>query len=195
MHTIVGLGNPGKEYERTRHNIGWLVLGEVLKRHSLPEPAKNARYDSLVSEGNIGEAPVSFLLPTTFMNNSGNAVSRFIKEKGSLDSLVVVHDDVDLPFGDIRISFGRGAGGHNGVQSIIGATGGNEFTRIRIGIAQRGFFGGLKRPKGDELADFVLKTMSSSELKRIPEIGEKVDVALAHILTKGVPFAMQECNK
>jgi PTH1 family peptidyl-tRNA hydrolase len=195
MHTIVGLGNPGKEYERTRHNIGWLVLGEVLKRHGFSKPLQNARYDSLISEGNFGEVPVSFLLPTTYMNNSGNAVSRFVKEKGQNDLLIVVHDDVDLPFGQIRISFGRGAGGHNGVQSIIGATGGNEFTRIRIGIAQRGFFGGLKRPKGDELADFVLKPMTSSEMKTIPEIGEKVDVALTHTLTKGVTYAMQECNK
>jgi PTH1 family peptidyl-tRNA hydrolase len=195
MHTIVGLGNPGKEYERTRHNVGWLVLGEVLRRHGFPELAKNARYASLISEGMFGQVPVSFLFPTTYMNNSGSAVSRYIKEKGSLDSLIVVHDDVDLPFGNVRISFGRGAGGHNGVQSIIGTTGGNEFTRIRVGIAQRGFFGGLKRPKGDELADFVLKPLSSGEMKQIPEIGEKVDTALTYITEKGIPFAMQECNK
>lgn len=195
MHTVVGLGNPGREYERTRHNVGWLVLESVGERREFPESAKNARYVSLVSEGKFGETPVSFVFPTTYMNKSGGAVSRFLKERGQNDLLVVVHDDVDLPFGDIKVSFGRGAGGHNGVQSVIDALGGNEFARIRVGIAQKGFFGGLKRPKGDELAEFVLKPFSSSELKRIPEIAEKVETALAHIFEKGVPHAMQECNK
>jgi PTH1 family peptidyl-tRNA hydrolase len=195
MHTIVGLGNPGKEYENTRHNIGWLVLKHIIEVRGLPELSKSSRYSGLLSEGMLGEKPVAVLFPTTYMNNSGNAVSLYVKEKGSLGTLVVVHDDIDLPFGSIRVSFGRGAGGHNGVQSVIDSCGGKEFIRIRIGIAERGFFGGIKRPKGEELSRFVLKPLGTREMKALPEIAEKVDAALGLIIDKGVAVAMQECNK
>lgn len=195
MHTVVGLGNPGREYERTRHNAGWMLLEEIRKTRRFPEFAKSGRYVSMLAEGMVGEVSVALLLPTTYMNNSGSAVARFMKERGQNDLLIIVHDDVDLPFGDIKVSFGRGAGGHNGVQSIVDALGGNEFTRIRVGIARKRLFGGIKRPKGDELADFVLKPLSAGELKQIPEIAKKVDAALTYIFEKGVPYAMQECNK
>lgn len=195
MNTVVGLGNPGREYEYTRHNMGWLILEHIARLREFPEFSKNARYVSMLSEGTIGPTPVAFLLPTTYMNNSGNAVARFVKEKGANDLLIVVHDDVDLAFGDIKVSFGRGAGGHNGVQSIVNALGGNEFTRIRVGIAQKRLFGGLKRPKGEELADFVLKSLTGGERKQIPDIAEKVNLALTYIFEKSVPYAMQECNK
>lgn len=194
MHTIVGLGNPGKEYENTRHNIGWLVLKAVIENRELPDLSKSSRYSALLSEGTLAGKPVAVLLPTTYMNNSGNAVSLFVREKGALETLVVVHDDIDLPFGNIRVSFGRGAGGHNGVQSVIDACGGKDFIRIRIGIAERGFFGGMKRPKGEELSRFVLKGLGARELKAIPEIAERVDAALGLIVEKGVTVAMQECN-
>jgi len=194
MHTIVGLGNPGDEYKNTRHNVGWIVLEEIITKHTLPSLVKSNGYGGMLSEGVLYGAEVGILLPTTFMNNSGTSVIKYLKEHGELETLVIVHDDIDLPFGEVRIGFDRGAGGHNGVKSIIDACNSKAFIRIRIGIAKKGFFGGIKRPTGEKLSDFVLSTFKSGELKELQEIGEKVNRALELILTRGVKDAMQEVN-
>ncbi len=127
------------------------------------------------------------------MNHSGVAVKKALKDS-PVTSLIVLHDDVDLPFGAIRISEGRGAGGHNGVQSIIDHIGTKDFARIRIGVARTNIFGIVKRPKGDKLADFVLAPFTKKEMEALPEIGKKVDQALELILTKGVKEAMNRVN-
>ncbi len=194
MYTIVGLGNPGDEYKNTRHNVGWILLEEVIAKNALPSLTKSSAYSGLLSEGVFHGVEIGILFPTTFMNNSGTAVMKYLKEHGTLETLVVVHDDIDLPFGDVRIGFDRGAGGHNGVRSIIDAGNSKAFIRIRVGIAQKGFFGGIKRPAGEKLSDFVLGNFKSGELKNLPEIGERVARALELILTKGVKDAMQEVN-
>lgn len=194
MFTIVGLGNPGVEYKDTRHNIGWIILDELLKKYELGTPTRSSMYAARVSEGMLHGVKVGVLFPMTFMNNSGASVSKYVKDKGSFDTLVVVHDEVDLAFGEVRISYDRGAGGHNGVRSIIDACGAKNFIRVRVGIAQKNFFGSIKRPTGDALSKFVLDTLKSSELKMLPEITERVDRGLELILLKGVEAAMQECN-
>ncbi len=194
MYTIVGLGNPGDEYKNTRHNVGWILLEEVIAKNTLPSFIKSSAYGGMLSEGVLYGTDVGILLPTAFMNNSGSAVMKYLKEHGALDTLVVVHDDIDLPLGEVRIGFDRGAGGHNGVKSIIDACNSKAFIRIRIGIAQKGFFGGIKRPTGEKLSDFVLGTFKSGEMKALSEIGERVARALELILTKGVKDAMQEVN-
>ncbi len=195
MFTIVGLGNPGAEYETTRHNVGWIVLEEIIKEHSLPSLTKSSAYSGLISEGMLYGKEIGILFPTTFMNNSGTAVSKYVKERGSLDTLIVVHDEIDLPFGDVRIAYDRGSGGHNGIKSITDALGSKQFVRIRIGIAQKSFFGGVKRPKGDRLADYVLANFKGAELKELHEIGKKVERALELTITRGREFAMGEINK
>lgn len=195
MFAIVGLGNPGDEYEKSRHNIGWIILRGIVEQYSLPSLTKSAKYAGQLSEGILHGTDIAILFPTGFMNNSGTSVSKFVREHNAQESLVVVHDDVDLPFGEIKISYDRGAGGHNGVKSIIETLKTQKFIRIRIGVARKGFFGGIKRPRGDRLADFVLASFSKSEEKMFPDIVEKVDIALTHILKEGVVYAMQENNR
>jgi PTH1 family peptidyl-tRNA hydrolase len=194
MYTIVGLGNPGSEYEKTRHNVGWLVLEWILHEHTFSACVSSAQYGARFSEGVLHGIAVGIVFPTAYMNNSGVSLAKYLKKNGSLETLVVVHDDIDLPFGDVRISHDRGAGGHNGIVSIIKECGSKDFTRIRIGIAQKGFLGGVKRPQGDALSAYVLGEFKVAELKMIPDISKRVDAALKLILEKGVLNAMQEMN-
>lgn len=194
MYCIVGLGNPGTEYENTRHNIGWIILRGIVAHHTLPSFLKSSRYAGQLSEGMLHGTEVGVLFPSTFMNNSGTAVAKYVEEHSTPGDLIVIHDDVDVALGEVKVSFNHGAGGHNGIKSIIDALGTKEFIRIRIGIAQKGFFGGIKRPKGDLLADYVLGTFKSGEVKTLHEVTEKVERALELILTKGYQSAMQEVN-
>lgn len=194
MYTIVGLGNPGEEYNKTRHNIGWLVLDSIVEKNALPSFVRSSQFAGNISEGVFHGVSVGILFPTNFMNNSGTSVHKYVKDRGTLETLIVVHDDIDLAFGDIRISFDRGAGGHNGIRSVIDACGSSKFIRIRVGIAQKGFFGGVKRPKGDALADYVLTPLKKGEIQALPEIAARINDALELILTKGFQHAMQEVN-
>ena len=145
---IFGLGNPGEEYEGTRHNVG-------------------ARVASAFSEKNKGKKVV--IVPvTTFMNKSGDAVGKWVKSKAAAKNLVVIHDDLDLPFGRFKISFARGAGGHRGVESVIKKLKTEEFIRLRIGIAPTTPSGKIKKPTGEEkivkfiLGKFLPKAASSA---------------------------------
>ena len=119
---VVGLGNPGSEYENTRHNTGRIVVGMVEKKFEEKKDKSKTK-------------SIKFLLPDNFMNNSGKAVVPLIKTKKDLQDLVVVYDDIDLPLGKIKISFNRSAGGHNGLGSVIKALKSEEFLRIRVGIS------------------------------------------------------------
>ncbi len=194
MITVVALGNIGEEYAHTRHNVGWMVMYDIIEKRNLPHPVSASKYSADISEGVIEGKEVSILFPSTFMNKSGVSLKRYREAKGMEEELIVIHDEVDLPFGTIKISRDRGAGGHNGVKSIIDVCGGKGFTRIRIGISPTGFFGGLKRPKGDRLPKFVLGEFKPGELKKMGEIVEKVDEALSYIVRDGVEKAMQKIN-
>lgn len=192
MITIVALGNPGEEYAQTRHNVGWIVARELVERNNLPSLLRSSKFNAELSEGVLHGKEVSVLLPATYMNNSGASVKRYLEGKQS--ELVVIHDEVDLPFGAVKISKDRGAGGHNGVRSIIDAVGTTNFVRIRVGICQTGFFGAMKRPKGEKLPKFVLGEFKPGELRKMPEIVEKVEEALQLYMEKGIEKAMQEVN-
>ncbi len=194
MVTIVALGNIGEEYVRTRHNVGWMVMRDIIEKRNLPHPVSASKYSAEISEGMLEGKEISILFPSTFMNKSGVSLKRYREAKGMEEELIVIHDEVDLPFGSIKISRDRGAGGHNGVKSIIDVCGGKGFTRIRIGISPTGFFGNLKRPKGEKLPKFVLGEFKPSELKKMDEIVEKVDEALSYIVRDGVEKAMQKVN-
>jgi peptidyl-tRNA hydrolase, PTH1 family len=136
---LVGLGNPGSEYERTRHNIGFEIARTLIDRWSLPRP--RSRYRGLLSEGRIrvgeSDARVAVLLPQTFMNEAGSSVG---PARGALnvplDHVIVLHDEIDIPFGEIRVRLGGGLAGHNGLKSLKQGLGSADFVRVRVGVGR-----------------------------------------------------------
>lgn len=170
---IVGLGNPVRSYERTRHNIGFLVADELSIRYG-DEWRKKKR--SLETPANIGALPATLLKPQTFMNNSGQAVGG-----RQVGKLVVIHDDLDLPEGDVRVKVGGGAGGHNGLRSIIGQLG-NDFVRVRIGIG--------RPPEGMTVTDYVLGKMNSAVRDAVPLAAD----AVVEVVEQGAEAAMNRFN-
>ena len=195
MHYIVGLGNPGEKYQNSRHNAGWIVLEDFVASTGLPALYDSSKYSGRVSEGVVDGEEVSVLLPDTYMNKSGSAVKKLVP-KDAVSQLVVVYDDIDLPVGEIKVSFGKGAGGHNGVQSVIDAMGSKDFIRIRIGIAATSFWTGkTKRPKGGgAMTRRVLGPFTSSERSKIDTASNTVAEALFAIIKEGYVAAMNQYN-
>jgi len=192
MYYIVGLGNPGEKYQNTRHNVGWMAL-DYLTTQGLPSPVSSGKYAGRISQGLLGGAEVTLLYPDTFMNKSGSAVKKLVP-KGEEENLVVVYDDVAIPVGEIKVSFARGDGGHNGIKSIVSSLGTKEFARVRVGIAPKSFFGKTIRPKGARLPKHVLGDFKKREQKDLEEGLEKAKVAIEILLTDGVEKAMNVCN-
>ncbi len=159
MYLIVGLGNPGKEYANTPHNAGFMALDEFQKEHSFPDFKLSKKHSSLISEGILNQVKVVLAKPQTFMNNSGKAVQSLLKLglSKTKPSLVVIHDDIDISLGKVKVSKGSGSAGHKGVESIIQALGTKDFTRIRIGICP-------ENGKPENVEDFVLRSFQKSEL-------------------------------
>lgn len=167
MKVIVGLGNPGKEYETTRHNAGFLFSDFLRTKWEFPEFSEEKKFSSQISGATRSIEKYLLVKPTTFMNRSGDAVSATMSfYKLSPDDLLVIHDDLDIPFGSWKTSKGSGAAGHNGISDIIGKIGTKDFRRIRIGIG---------RPEGDrDPADYVLDRFTPEEAARLPEIFEDI---------------------
>ncbi len=194
MHYIVGLGNPGEKYEKTRHNVGFLVLDFVLAELGLSNADYNMNYDGKIASGEIANKKVVFLYPETFMNNSGVAVGKLVSP-AEIGSLIVIYDDVDLPLGKAKVSVGRGDGGHNGIKSIITNLGDKDFVRVRIGVSPVNAQTGVTvRPQGEVLANFVLKDFSKRELEELTAIKSKVLQLLEIIVKEGVEKAMTVGN-
>lgn len=164
MKLIIGLGNPGKEYENTRHNIGFMVIDNYLKNVTWQK-----KYNALYTPEIINNEKVIFIKPVTYMNLSGNSVIEFVNfYKVEPKDILVIHDDLDLPFGKIRIKVNSSAGGHNGIKSIINRLGTNNFARLKIGISHN--------TNGDT-KDFVLGKFSKEqqeELEKLYPITKKV---------------------
>ena len=195
MILIVGLGNPGEEYENTRHNSGRIILEKIAKVNDFSEWKDDMKLKSLRSKGELGGEKVEFLLPNTFMNNSGNAVCQIIDSPKKLKNLVVVYDDMDLPVGTLKISFNRSSGGHNGVESIIKKVKSREFVRIRIGVCPVTPTGKFKKPKGDEaVLNFLLGTFKEDELKTLKMEAKKVSEVIAMLASEGKDKAMTMYN-
>lgn len=157
MYLIAGLGNPGKKYEFTRHNSGFLFMDYLVAKYNVK--ISKIKFKGLYGEGTIGSEKVIFLKPSTFMNLSGESIKEAVSfYKLTADNIIIVYDDIALDLGKIRIRERGSAGGHNGIKSIIAHLGTEEFKRIRIGI---------KNPlrEKDDLADYVLDSFSKSELK------------------------------
>ncbi|MCC7160171.1 aminoacyl-tRNA hydrolase [Candidatus Nomurabacteria bacterium] len=175
MKLVVGLGNPGKEYENTRHNTGRILVSMIEKK--------------------LEDSKIKFLTPDNFMNNSGKAVAPLIKSKKDLENLVVIYDDIDLPLGKMKISFNRSSGGHNGLGSIIKALKSEEFLRIRIGISPATPTGKLKKPSGEKaVLNFLLGEFKKPELEIIKKLSKKVAEAIETIFTESKDKAMSLYN-
>ena len=196
MFYIVGLGNPGTEYSHTRHNIGFDVLEKLATSGAFSSWHDLGAYSGRVATGNFQKQKdeAMLLLPSTFMNDSGIAVKKLVP-KGEIEKLIVVYDDVDLPLGELKISFGRGDGGHNGVKSIIVSLGTTDFLRVRVGVAKKSIWTGkVKRPKGEALANFVLSSFASSEHKKLSDVLEKAVKAITMCVIEGKEKAMNIYN-
>lgn len=193
MYTIVGLGNPGAPYEDTRHNAGRIALRAFMDASGLPPPVHSNRCAGDISEGVVAGTEVRVLFPDTYMNKSGSSVRKVVQHAS--DELIVVHDDIDLAIGEVKISRGRGSGGHNGIASVIDALKSKDFIRIRIGIAPVTLFGTVLKPQGrDAVSRFVLKPFTRGERKKIDAAGTAVAEALQTILSDGVEKAMNRFN-
>ncbi len=162
--TIVGLGNPGTKYKNTRHNFGFLAVEYFWKKNKKNFEPWKTKADCLLSTGELDGQSVTLILPQNFMNNSGPALLSAIK-KDKLDNLLVIHDELDLPFGEMKRQSDRSAAGHNGVQSIIDALGTKNFSRLRLGIGHT--------PKPEDTLKFVLEKFTKEEQKQLPQIIEK----------------------
>ncbi len=182
---IVGLGNPGAEYERTRHNLGFMLIDKLAAEAQ--GTVKRRECQSLIGNAIVEEQRSLLAKPQTFMNLSGEAVRCLIsKYELGAESLIVISDDLALPFGSLRLRQRGTAGGHNGLKSIIGALGTNEFIRLRIGIQP-------EHPISDAKS-FVLDEFRRAEKESLPQILERAVEALRSVLRDGVAKAMSQFN-
>ncbi|MFO7169807.1 MAG: aminoacyl-tRNA hydrolase [Chloroflexota bacterium] len=186
MWLIVGLGNPGEEYARTRHNIGWRAVNEVARRHGLEFSGKRA--NARLAEGHIAGQRVVLARPQTYMNNSGHAVVGLLQwyKLDPQRELLVIYDDTDLPFGVLRLRERGSPGTHNGMRSVTGMLGTQHFPRLRIGIGQR--------PAGWDLARYVLGRFTPAEEEQLPALLTRVADAVDVILRDGLTAAMNRYN-
>lgn len=190
MITIIGLGNPGKEYEGTRHNAGRDTAAYVAKKHDFCTFELNKKSNALISEGKISKARVLVALPETFMNKSGAAAVKLIKTKKENKDLVIIHDDLDMEIGRMKISYGKNSGGHKGVESVMRALKTKKFIRVRIGIKPK------KKPTNEkQLINFIVGKFSLAEQPIVKKIQKRAADALETIITDSLERAMSEYNK
>lgn len=187
MLVVVGLGNPGKKYAKNRHNVGFMTCDAIREREGLPDFKE--KFSGVYSRGPAFSKEIVLLEPMTFMNLSGDSVqpaSAFFKVAPS--EIVVVHDELDVPFGEVRLKFGGGHAGHNGLRSIIERMGTPDFLRVRVGIGRPppGF-------KGD-VADFVLQDFDASEKAELPDVIARAIDAVARLAKDGPTAAMNVVN-
>ena len=187
MYIIAGLGNPGRQYEKTRHNMGFDTVDVLAERHNIS--VKNAKFHALYGSGTIGGQKVVLVKPLSYMNLSGGPVqelAHYFKADPQTD-LIVICDDIDLEPGRLRIRAKGSAGGHNGLKDLIGRLGTDAFTRVRIGVGAR--------PEGWDLADHVLSRFTPSERRTVDEAIERAADAVETIVSDGVETAMNKYNR
>ncbi len=171
---IFGLGNPGKEYEGTRHNAG---------------------KDAALRLKDLDIKKVKIVESEEFMNNSGRAIAKFVKSKKDAEKLVVIYDDLDLGLGTVKISFNKSSGGHRGLESVIKAVKTKEFTRIRIGVSPTTANGKVKKPEGEQkVLDFILAKFKPTEQETLKKVYKKVAQIVETMATEGRDRAMNEFN-
>jgi len=195
MYYIFGLGNPGKEYETTRHNVGRIVLAELFKKYDFSEWKNDMKSKSLVAKGEIDGEKVSLIEPDNFMNNSGQSVALFVDGPKKLSKLVVIYDDLDLPIGRMKISHNKSSGGHNGLESVIKKLKSKDFVRIRVGVSPATPTGKIRKPKGEAaVLKFLLGSFKDSELKEVKKLSKKIALAIETFIVDGKDKMMSVYN-
>jgi len=186
MFLIVGLGNPGRAYEGTRHNAGFLVIDRLSQ--DLEAPVEQKKFTALIGRAQIGAAKVMLVKPQTFMNLSGESVRRIFEyyQLEQTEEVIVVHDDLDLPFPALRLKAGGGHGGHKGLLSVIHHLGSPDFLRVRVGIG---------KPDEKELTErHVLDPFTREEAKLLPAVVTTAAAAVSKIVSSGIQAAMNQYN-
>ncbi|MFU0824392.1 aminoacyl-tRNA hydrolase [Clostridium sp.] len=184
MFLIVGLGNPGKEYEHTRHNVGFDIIDLISERYNIEINRK--KFKGVYGDGKINGERVFLLKPETYMNLSGESVreiSDFYKIPN--ENIIIIYDDISLEVGRLRIREKGSAGGHNGIKSIIANLGGDVFPRIKVGVGQ---------PKREDLVSFVLGRFSDDDRKVLEKVFEVASAAVEVIIKEGTMEAMNKYN-
>lgn len=190
MILIIGLGNPGKKFQKTRHNIGFLILSAFKRKNDFSNWYDKTKLRAKISKGKIGREKIILAKPQTFMNDSGDSVKYLISYyKLKIKDLIVIHDDLDISIGKIKISKTRGSAGHNGVQSIIDQTNSKDFIRIRIGIKPTVY----PVPDGNS-AIFVLKEFTKKEQEILKQVKKIVCEAIEITAKNKVEKAMNKFN-
>lgn len=196
MFYIVGLGNPGKKYAGTRHNVGRDVLFHMQDAGQFNDWNKSKHANAQYSRGVVGDCPVELLIPETFMNKSGDT-ARYVVQKhdATPGEFIVVYDDVDVPIGEFKISVGRGAGGHNGIASMIAGVGSKDFVRIRVGVSGKSFWtGATKRPAAGRMSSYVLGKFNRRESAALEATVPEIVSAIETVVADGVAKAMNRFN-
>ena len=181
---IVGLGNPGPRYARNRHNVGFMVIERIAREAGIS--LSRSKFEGVYGTGRFGDRDVVLLQPKTFMNLSGESVSparSFFNVP--IDQIFVVHDELDLAFGTIRLKIGGGHAGHNGLRSMVAQLGDRGFIRLRVGIG---------RPAHGTVSQYVLSDFSQDEREWLPDLVERSADAIRRALTDGPRLAMNSVN-
>lgn len=197
-YIIVGLGNPGVEYENTRHNAGRMVVMALADKYEA-ELSLDKKINALTAKIEVGQgknrSKLTLVAPETFMNKSGKSVAGLVTSPKKAESLVVIYDDFQLPLGRIKISYNRSSGGHNGLESVIKAVKTEAFIRVRIGLAPVNSKGEAKVPNGaDAVEKFILAELKESELKELKKIAKKAIEAVELIVSEGREIAAGKVN-
>lgn len=193
MKLIVGLGNPGNDYASSLHNVGFMCVNYFARAHGIWFDKKQGQ--ARIGEGQVGGSKVVVARPQTYMNQSGEAVSRLVKKyNNSLDDLLVVYDDLDLPMGKIRLRPGGSSAGHKGVESIITVLGSQDFPRLRVGIGRPISTEGLPEDTNADVVTFLLSELPLEVKKAINQVLPSVSEAIHCFLTEGLMAAMNKYN-
>src|SRR3989338_5332413 len=193
--TVIGLGNPGKTYEGTRHNSGREAVLYFAAKQGIEPFAYNKKADALTTKSKIKNqkskkiTDILLVLPETFMNKSGSAMAKLFRAKKENKELIVVHDDLDLPLGKIKISYGKNSGGHKGVESVMRALKTKKFVRIRIGVSPK------HKPDSKDVIKFIVGKFKPAEADIVKKTFKKIAEALECMATDSLDKAISEFNK
>jgi len=193
MKLIVGLGNPGRGYANNRHNVGFICLNHFAKTQGIRFDKKQGK--ARIGMGKVAGNEVVLARPQTYMNLSGQSIGLLIKKFDiALDDLIVIHDDLDLPLGKIRVRHGSGSGGHKGIDSIISSLGSQDFSRLRVGIGRPVVPPGYTPISEDDIIAYVLSDFTAEEKQIISQVIPEVSKAIYCLLTEGLTAAMNKYN-
>ncbi len=207
-YIIAGLGNPGAEYENTRHNAGRIILDAIRKEYSSSEFETNKKLNALTAEAKIGKDKALLVAPDNFMNNSGKSLVSIVKTKSvkilvgekkvsikAADDLLVIYDDFQLPIGRMKISYNKSSGGHNGLESVIKSVKTEAFPRLRIGTAVAKKSGDAKVPHGEDVIEkFILGKFKDEEIKELKKMAKKAVEVVAVWIKEGRERATNLAN-